>query len=60
MTATNDVTGDSIRSKIGSDDYRNNYDKIFRKETKLPEEKKEDRLCSSNRNCEKECDGGCE
>lgn len=59
MTAKNDVTGDSIRSKVGSDQYRNNYDAIFRKDKKEPE-KKEDRPCSSNRNCEKECDGGCE
>lgn len=59
MTAKNDVTGDSIRSKVGSESYRNNYDAIFRKDKKEPE-KKEDRPCSSNRNCEKECDGGCE
>lgn len=31
MTSINDVTGDRIVSK-SSEDYRNNYDKIFRKE----------------------------
>lgn len=31
MVARNDITGDSIQSKITNDNYRNNYDKIFRK-----------------------------
>lgn len=59
MTAKNDVTGDAIRSKVGSDSYRNNYDSIFRKDKK-DQEKKEDDKCSSNRRCNKPCDGGCE
>lgn len=58
MTAKNDVTGDSIRSKMGSDSYRNNYDAIFRKDK--VDEKKQEQPCSSNRECEKGCDGGCE
>lgn len=31
MTAKNDVTGDSIRTKIANEKYLNNYDLIFRK-----------------------------
>lgn len=31
MVAKNDVTGDSIQTKIISDQYRDNYDLIFRK-----------------------------
>lgn len=34
MTSKNDVTGDSIQTKIPSDSYRNNYDAIFRKKNK--------------------------
>lgn len=30
MTATNDITGDKIKSKIKSKAYQENYDKIFR------------------------------
>jgi len=29
MTAKNDITGDSIKSKITSKSYLDNYDKIF-------------------------------
>lgn len=29
MTAKNDITGDTIASKPGSDAYRSNYDLIF-------------------------------
>lgn len=41
MTSTNDITGDSIRTKTTSEEYRNNWDLIFRKkqEDKEPEEK---------------------
>lgn len=31
MVATNDITGDRISSKISNDKFRENYDKIFRK-----------------------------
>lgn len=31
MAATNDITGDSIQTKVASEAYRNNYDLIFRK-----------------------------
>lgn len=31
MATTNDITGDSIQTKIVSDAYRNNYDAIFGK-----------------------------
>jgi len=40
MTATNDVTGDALISKVNSEAYRNNYDLIFGK--KKSEEKKEE------------------
>lgn len=35
MATKNDITGDSIRTKTVSDDYRSNYDLIFGK--KKPE-----------------------
>jgi len=31
MVAKNDITGDSIQSKVTSQKYRDNYDDIFRK-----------------------------
>lgn len=29
MASNNDITGDAIRSKPGSDNYRDNWDRIF-------------------------------
>ncbi|HET8687086.1 MAG TPA: hypothetical protein VFM18_10535 [Methanosarcina sp.] len=37
MATKNDVTGDSIQTKIPSDAYRNNYDAIFGKSKQKPE-----------------------
>ena len=31
MVARNDITGDSIQTKVASDAFRDNYDAIFRK-----------------------------
>lgn len=31
MAATNDITGDQIKSKFSTEKYRNNYDIIFNK-----------------------------
>lgn len=31
MTAKNDITGDSIQTKVSSDSYRDNHEKIFGK-----------------------------
>lgn len=45
MTAKNDVTGDAIKSKVNSEEYRNNWDAIFGKKKEEPikqEEKKND------------------
>jgi hypothetical protein len=39
MVARNDITGDSIQTKGVTDDYRNNYDNIFRKKKKTEAEK---------------------
>ena len=39
MVAKNDITGDSIQTKGVTDDYRNNYDNIFRKNKKTDAEK---------------------
>lgn len=33
MTAKNDITGDSIKTKGNSNAYRDNWDKIFKKDT---------------------------
>ena len=34
MTTRNDITGDKIKSKPPSKEYKDNYDKIFRKPNK--------------------------
>ena len=40
MASTNDVTGDSLISRAGNENYRDNYDRIFgKKNGKLPEQK---------------------
>ena len=39
MVARNDITGDSIQTKGVTDNYRNNYDNIFRKNKKTDAEK---------------------
>lgn len=41
MAAKNDVTGDSIQSKMPSKAYVDNYDAIFGKKEKKVEEKKD-------------------
>jgi hypothetical protein len=41
VTAKNDVTGDLIKTKSSSQQYRDNWDLIFRKKEKEPEEKDE-------------------
>lgn len=41
MTAKNDITGDSIRSKTPSQKYVDNFDAIFRK--KKEEDKNDDK-----------------
>lgn len=38
MTAKNEHTGDTLQSKVPSNEYRNNYDLIFRKKEE-PKEK---------------------
>jgi len=35
MVARNDITGDAIQTKSASQSYRDNYDNIFRKGTKM-------------------------
>ncbi len=40
MATKNDVTGDAIQTKLASDLYRQNWEKIFGKKTK--KKKKED------------------
>jgi len=42
MTAKNDITGDSIKTKSNSQKYVDNYDAIFRKKPETPEELKEE------------------
>jgi len=34
MASTNDITGDSLTSKVSTEEYRNNFDTIFRKDKK--------------------------
>lgn len=40
MTTKNDVTGDRLISKVPSDDYRNNWDRIFGKKQSEKKTKK--------------------
>lgn len=32
MTSRNDITGDKIQTKVVTQEYRENYDKIFKKD----------------------------
>lgn len=36
MTAKNDITGDAIQTRAGSEAFRSNYDAIFRKQEGAP------------------------
>ena len=36
MVARNDITGDAIQTKSASENYRNHYDEIFRKNKMTP------------------------
>lgn len=52
MATTNDITGDSLTSRVPSDAYKNNYDRIFGKKDRQQEAEKPDDL-----ETEKDCDG---
>lgn len=38
MVTRNDITGDRLVSKTPTEEFRNNYDLIFKKKPKTPEE----------------------
>jgi hypothetical protein len=40
MTTRNDITGDRLVSKASTEDFRNNYDLIFKKKPKTSDEQK--------------------
>ena len=42
MVSKNDITGDSLQTKVSSEIYRNNYDAIFRKKV-IPEGKQDEK-----------------
>lgn len=46
MTARNDITGDSIQTKPGTEAFRDNFDRIFKKQ----EEENKDAIISYLRN----------
>jgi len=48
MVAKNDITGDAIQTKGVTDDYRNNYDNIFRKDKKTDAEKFDEQVIMKN------------
>ena len=52
MATTNDITGDSLISRVPSNAYKNNYDRIFGKKDWQQEAEKPDDL-----EVEKDCDG---
>jgi hypothetical protein len=35
MTARNDITGDAIQTRINSESFRDNFDRIFRKKSPI-------------------------
>jgi hypothetical protein len=37
MTSKNDITGDSLTSRVATEQYRDNYDKIFRSKQRKPD-----------------------
>ena len=41
MTTRNDITGDKIQSKLNSDSFRDNFDRIFKTTAKQIEEQKQ-------------------
>ncbi len=51
MVAKNDITGDSIQSKGTTDAYRNNYDRIFKKENNTGTDKNEYQDVLSTEDC---------
>lgn len=42
MTAKNDVTGDSLKTKAASENYRSGWDRIFGNKKDQPADKKEE------------------
>lgn len=53
MVAKNDITGDSIKTKYISPQYRNNYDLIFKKKETVD---KKENSCQDKENLEKKND----
>jgi len=51
MVAKNDITGDSMQSKNTTDAYRDNYDKIFKKENNTGTDKNEFQDVLSTEDC---------
>lgn len=43
MVSKNEITGDSLQTKVSSESYRNNYDAIFRKKV-IPEGKSDEKI----------------
>jgi hypothetical protein len=39
MATKNDITGDEIKSKVNSNAYQSNYDKIFRSKREIEDDK---------------------
>lgn len=50
--AINDITGDALVSRVPSEAYKNNYDRIFGKKDRKKEAEKPDVV-----EAEKDCDG---
>lgn len=50
MTTRNEITGDSIRSKPTTEQYRENFDKIFNKEEKRDGQNNLDREIQTTKN----------
>lgn len=48
MTAKNDITGDSIKSKILSQQGRDNWDAIFGKKEKVDEDGNDEQCLDTN------------
>ena len=42
MATVNDITGDVLQSRASNDNYRNNYDNIFKKRDEMEQQEREE------------------
>jgi len=57
MVARNDITGDSIQTKSASSAFRDNYDRIFRKDKNMERREENNKKCGCGRSPSGYCMG---